>query len=273
MAYSNFIPTVWASAIQRDLAKSFVYAADCNREYEGDVKKAGDSVRILGIARPTITTSATKVMALSNPEDVADEATTLNISHTAYFNYKVDDIDKRQSAGNVMEALQKETTEGLSDAMDSFISGLSAGAVKDAASSYQITAANVLEKIDAALVKLYENNVSQNAKITLTIPPWVYVLLKSAYSSLSTDNVAMLENGMVGKYGNVIIRMSNNISNDGTNFLLQLKTTRAIAFVNPMTHIEAYRPESSFSDAVKGFVLYDGKIVRPKEIICMHVKK
>ena len=55
--------------------------------------------------------------------------------------------------------------------------------------------------------------------------------------------------------------------------LIQIKTDKAIAFVNPMTHTEAYRPESSFSDAVKGFVLYGGKIVRPKEMINLNVYK
>ena len=89
---------------------------------------------------------------------------------------------------------------------------------------------------------------------------------------LDTDNSDMLKNGKVGRYGNVLIKMSNNIAKSADGELLQLKTDRAIAFVNPMTHTEAYRPENQFSDAVKGFVLYDGKIVRPKEMIVMNVK-
>ena len=44
------------------------------------------------------------------------------------------------------------------------------------------------------------------------------------------------------------------------------------AFVNPLTHTEAYRPEKSFADAVKGYALFDGKVVRPKEIINVNVK-
>lgn len=57
MAYENFIPTVWAEAINRELEKALVYAEGCNRQYDGEVKAMGDTVRILGVGRPTITTT------------------------------------------------------------------------------------------------------------------------------------------------------------------------------------------------------------------------
>lgn len=49
MAYQNFIPTVWSEAIERELERLCVFAENTNRKYEGDVKKMGDSVRILGV--------------------------------------------------------------------------------------------------------------------------------------------------------------------------------------------------------------------------------
>ena len=103
------------------------------------------------------------------------------------------------------------------------------------------------------------------------------MILKQRYVDLDTDNSDMLKNGKVGRYGNVIVKMSNNVSSvtqSGHDVaLIQLKTDRAIAFANPMTHVEPYRPEKSFSDAVKGFVLFDGKIVRPKEMIVLNCYK
>lgn len=274
MAYQNFIPTVWSEAIERELERLCVFAENTNRKYEGDVKKMGDSVRILGVGKPTIYTTTNKEITLSSPENVEDTSVTMNINHIAYFNYKVDDIDKRQAVGGVMDALSKETSEGLANEMDKFIAGLAKDkmAVKDEATAYQVTADNVLLKIDDALRKLYENDVKPTTNITLTVSPQFYMILKQAYVKLDTDNSDMLKNGKVGRYGNVLIKMSNNIARSTDGELLQLKTDRAIAFVNPMTHTEAYRPENQFSDAVKGFVLYDGKIVRPKEMIVMNVK-
>ena len=275
MAYENFIPTVWAEAINRELERACVFAENTNREYEGKVAKMGDSVRILGVGKPTITRTTGKDIVLSDPETVEDTSVTLNINQIAYFNYKVDDIDKRQAVGGVMDALSKETSEGLANEMDKYIADMAKAknAVLDASAAYQVTKDNILEKIDAAQQKLWENDVKQNTKVTLTVSPHFYMLLRQAYSRLDTDNSDMLKNGVVGRYGNIIVKMSNNVAkNSAGGDLIQLKTDRAIAFVNPMTHTEAYRPEKSFSDAVKGFVLFDGKIVRPKEMIVMNVK-
>lgn len=276
MSYKNFVPTVWAEAINRELERLHVFAENTNRSYEGNVSKKGDSVRILGVGKPTITRTTEKKIVLSEAEEVEDTSITMGIDQIAYYNYKVDDIDKRQAVGGVMEALSKETSEGLANEMDKYIANLAAKkeAVRDAATAYQITEANILEKIDAAIQKLYENDVTPTTAITMTCSPRFYFILKRAYVNIDKDNSSMLLNGKVGKYGNVIVKMSNNIAtaSGGSEDLIQLKTDRAIAFVNPMTHVEPYRPEKGFSDAVKGFVLFDAKIVRPKELVVMNVK-
>lgn len=274
MAYQNFIPTVWNEAINRDLEKNLVFAEDCNRQFEGDVKKMGDTVRILGVGKPTITTTSNKEIVLPKPETVDDSSVTMSITQISYFNYKVDDIDKRQAVGGVMEALNAEATQGLANEMDVHIASMATAreAVKHASVAEVVTAANVLKTIDNALVKLYTNDVKPTAKITITVPPWYYMLVKQAYTALDTDNSKMLENGRVGRYGNVVVKMSNNVAKSGGADQIMLRTNKAVAFCNPMTHSEAYRPEDGFSDAVKGFVLYQAKIVRPKELIVLNVK-
>ena len=54
MAYTNFIPELWAEKVQRENEKMLVMAKLCNREWEGELKKKGDTVHILGIGSPTI---------------------------------------------------------------------------------------------------------------------------------------------------------------------------------------------------------------------------
>lgn len=275
MSYQNFIPTIWNEAIEHELERKHVFVEDTNRQYEGNVSKAGDTVRILGIGKPTITTVTTKdgSITLSAPETVGDSSVSLLIDHVSYFNYKVDDIDKRQAVGGVMDALSKETSEALAQEEDMAVSSLSAApeAVLKDATVTQVDKDNILAYIDDGLEKLYENDVAPDSEITLTVPPWFYMVLKQAYIKLDTDNSDMLENGRVGRYGNVIVRMSNNVYKDANNkSLIQLKTKRAIAYAKPMTHTEPYRPESAFSDAVKGFILYGTRIVRPKEMIILN---
>ena len=121
MSYQNFIPTVWSEAINRALERALVFAEDCNRQYEGDVKKMGDTVRILGVGKPTITETVDKEITLDDPENVEDTSVTMALRQVAYFNYKVDDIDERQAVGGVMEALQAEASQGVAGKMDAMI--------------------------------------------------------------------------------------------------------------------------------------------------------
>ena len=276
MSYKNFMPTVWAEAINRELERKLVFAEDCNREYEGTVSEMGDTVKILGVGKPTITEQTGGEIILEEPEKVADTSVNMIINHVAYFHYLVDDIDKRQAVGGLLDALNEESSEGLAGKIDQKIALLAndRGAPKLAQDTIGITKANILETLDQAIEKLMENDVSAETKIVATIPPWMLTLLRQAYRELDTDNSALLKNGRVGRYNNVIIKMSNNCAKNSDNgHNIMMRTTRAIAYCNPLTHTEPYRPEKRFSDAVKGFTIYGTKIVRPKELIIINAKK
>lgn len=278
MAYENFIPQIWSEAIQRELEGSYVFAEDCNRQWEGDVKKKGDTVHILGVGKPTIKNleRANASDDIDGPEEIADNDTILMIDQIRYFNYMVGDIDKAQAIGGVMDALSKETSEGLADAVDKHIAALAVAAdvAKLNAAATAVTADNVLNVLDDAIQRLYENDVKNSTEVVVTISPRFYTLFKRAYIKADTNNSAMLKNGRVGMYGNVTVKMSNNVhkTDDGTTDNIMIRTKRAIAFAQPLTHTEAYRPEKKFADAVKGFILYGSKIVRLKEILNINVK-
>lgn len=277
MAYRNFVPTIWSEQYNRELEKALVFAEDCNRQYEGEVKQAGDTVRILGVGKPTISTATTATdITLLDAENVTDTSIAMKIDQVAHYNFKVGDIDKAQAVANgPMDALMSESAYGVADEMDKYIAKFAADAKAEKldTASQQITKANILNYVDKGLKKLYENNVSHNSKITLTVPPWFYMLMKQAYVDLDKNNSTMIENGKVGRYGNVIVKMSNNVHKTGTDSLIMLRTDKAIAFANPLTHVEPYRPEKSFADAVKGFVLYGGIIARPKEMVVLNCKE
>lgn len=277
MSYANFVPTVWNTAINKDLERLCVFAEDCNREYEGEVKGKGESVKILGVGKPTIKSLAKKSRNsdIDGAEEIEDTSIIMPINQIRYFNYKVGDIDKRQSVGGLMDALNSETSEGLASEIDNYIAGLAkeSEAVKAFDAAPIITKDNVMEKFDEVIKGLYKNDVKESSKIVATVDPDYYFLLKRAYSELDTSNSGLLKNGKVGMYGKVIVKMSNNVAkNAAGESLIMVRTQRAFAFAKPMTHTEAYRPEKGFADAVKGFILFDAKIVRPKEMLVMNVK-
>lgn len=286
MAYANFIPTVWNEAIERELERLCVFAEDCNRKYEGKVKKKGESVTILGVGKPTIKSiaKANRNNDIDGPEEIEDTSVIMYINQIRYFNYMVGDIDKAQGEDGIMEALEQETSEGLANEVDTYIAGFATDSsvpklydnapkvvAKETATEGE---AYVLDVLDLAIQKLFENDVKESTKVVATVSPRFYTILKKAYRFEDTNNSALLKNGVVGMYGKVVIKLSNNVkkTDDGKTDNIMIRTQRAVAFAKPLTHTEPYRPEKKFADAVKGFILFDAKVVRPKEIYNINVK-
>lgn len=285
MAFQKFKPEVWSAKFMDDLDKTLVFKENCNHAYEGDARKPGDGVRILGLGDVQINAWHNgQLGSVGTAQEVTGNSIYMPINEIRYFNFEVgDDLDKAQAQGGsgLMARFQSKAKDGVADEIDQFIAGLHVGECQKAYNSDQLIsvqggsgAVAILDAIDTAYLKLLENNVSRSTKVTLTAPPWFIMMLKRAYVELDTDNSAMLANGRVGRYGGIILKESNNVYKDASDhYHIQLKTDEAIAFVNPYTHMEGYRPDEYFKDCVKGYTLFDGKVVQPKQVIDLNVYK
>jgi hypothetical protein len=268
MAYDNFIPEIWAQKIERDLERDCVFAEDCNRQYEGQVSKCGDTVHILGTGKPTISTLARENASgdITGPEEVDGTDTILVIDQIRYFNFMVGDIDKAQAVDGVLDTLTKEANEGLADEVDKYIAALVANA-GNTVTKTDLSKDNVLDALDEGQQKLYENDVKATTEVVVVIPPAIYTLFRRAYLREDTNNHEELKHGKVGKYGNMTVKLSNNVNKSGSTYNCMMRTKRAVAYAQPVRHVEAYRPQGKFADAVKGFILFGAKVVRPKEMV------
>ena len=282
MSYANFKAKIWSKAIDKELERAIVFADGTNQQYSGEIKGLGDTVRILGVGKPTVTEHSliNGDITLSTPEKVSDTSVSLVVDKAAYFNYAVGDIDKAQGAGKVMAVLNDEASQEVANKIDIYVANLvhpdknTVGVqLYNSGTPLQVTNSNVMATLDACQAMLYANDVSPATEVEMILPPWLYMLFRQAYQNKDTDNSEYLTNGKVARYGNMTIKMSNNVamktSGGHDNYYVQIRTKRAIALAMSEAHTEAYRPETSFSDAVKGFKLYGAKIVRPKELIVL----
>ncbi len=283
MSYSNFIPSVWEAGINRDLERKCVFVEDCYRNYEGLVKRQGESVTITGIGKPTIYGMDKKDRngEINSAERVESTSVVMPINQIAYFNYEVGDVDEIQAKEGIMEALQSETSEGLANNVDKYIANLALseeakviGFSKCVAGEAGANEKNVLDILDELQENLMLNDVADSTEIVVTVDPKFFTRFRKEYRAADTDNSKLIKDGRAYYYNGMKIKVSNNVAETkgtlGSQSVnarcIMARTKRAIAFVKPVTHSEAYRPEKKFSDAVKGFILYDAKIVRPKEL-------
>lgn len=268
----TFIPEIWSAMMLESLKKELVYAGPSvvNRDFEGEIANQGDTVRIRSISRPTIATY-TKGSTTITPEQLTDTQRSLVIDQAKYFAFEVDDVDAAQSAGGELEAGLTEAVYGLRDTADQYVAGLytatqSANVIGTTAITTGALAYTGLKNLK---VKLDQANVPQQGRYVV-VPPWYHGLLLEEAKFVTVDASGIsegLRNGIVGRALGFDILMSNNAPLiTGDDYAVIAGHPKAIAFAEQINKVEAYRPEDSFSDALKGLHLYGAKVVRPDAI-------
>lgn len=267
----NFKPTYWSKYIQTELAKDLVIANWCDYKFEGEIKQ-GERVKIVGAVRPTINTYTPGTDIII--ETLPDDAQYLDIDYADYFAFEVDDIEKAQSKPEYLEAQFSEAKKALAEKEDATIAQVAAQGVLSgmkSASTDISGATNPLDTLDTALLKLYQNNVSTKEELAADLNAEHIVLIRSKLANLFTNNVEYIKKGAVGKYNNVLLRLTNNLYNDGTDDYELIRTKRAVAVANQIDKVETARKEKGFASIIKGLNVYGAKVVRPKELYVIRV--
>ncbi|MFB7288983.1 P22 phage major capsid protein family protein [Actinacidiphila glaucinigra] len=276
MSIKRFRPEIWSAKLLVALRKNLVYAGPgmVNRDYEGEIREAGDTVRITSISRPTIGTYVPNVTVIT-PEELTDAQRTLVVDQSKFWAFKVDDVDKRQAKGDVMPQAMSEASYGLADVVDQYVASLYTQAqAANQLGTISVPVANpeyFYSKIVVPLgVALDQANVPAENR-WMVIPPWLYgrALLDPNFinADKSGDGGTAFRNGIVGSSGGFTIMRSNNAPNPtGDDYVVTAGNGTAISFAEQINKTEAYRPESSFSDAIKGLALYGAKVVRPEAL-------
>lgn len=262
MSVSNFIPELWSKRINQKLRKSLVFGSVVNTDYEGEIGSGGDTVKINSIGDVTIGNYVPNSTSIT-PEQLNDYQTTLSIDTKKYFAFKVDDVDKAQVNANVMDEAMQSAAWGLKNAADESIAALYTGAANTITTT-AIDSTNAFAAVLTLGQYLSQENIPEDGR-WLVIPPWFKTKLLLA-KALVTDNGAAADaftNGKVGRVGGFDLYESNNVANDGTTYYIMAGTRKAISFAAQVNKVEAYRPEASFSDAVKGLYVYGTKVVYP----------
>lgn len=271
MAITNFIPTVWSENLYQELDKKYIGVANCNRDFEGEIREKGNTVRICGIGE-VVVSEYTKNANMNSPSTLSDTARDLKIDQAKYFNFQIDDIDRAQASPKLMELAMKNAAGALANDADRYVYSLY-GQAGSTIKCDDVTVDNIVNLIIDARTKLFTNNVSDPEDIVIEVTPEIAGLIMKAKVSLSTDNTDVMEAGCIGAIGGCKIYVSNNVKkmegDTGYEHKCLARTKRAIAFAEQLSEIDAYRPELRFADAVKGLHLYGAKVVYPNEMVLL----
>lgn len=261
-----------------------------NDDYEGEISGPGTTVHITQFGDPEISDYApNESIAYQELDDAGQE---LLIDQRKYFAFTIDDVDKRQAAGDMQAYLEDRAAYKLADTADQFIAGLYVncasanilmnGAYSSLTADHELAPALYggssshpadfyLQVVLPLKVKLDEAFVPKKGRY-LVVPPWAEALLEQTQAFVSVATPAQQEvftEGLIGRVSGMDVYTSNNsIEFDQTygGWIVQAGHPMALTFAEQIVQTEALRLQTTFADAVRGLHVYGGRLVRPDHI-------
>lgn len=274
MAVTNFVPDLWSARIQVALRKAHVAANLVNRNYEGEIRRMGDSVKITSVDDVTIGsyTAHTDITW----EAIDDSTRSLLIDQAKYFAIQLDDIEKAQAVdgGAALQQAIDNAAYQLRDTSDSFLLGKMNTAAEGTGNdlgtvAIHTTAQNLYDAFVDLAVVLDEDNVPEEGRFAVVSPSLHGRLLKLDTFITPGDQggtVARL-NGYIGEVAGLPLYKSNNLPTvtdaAATGGLAIAGYSGATTFAEQIVDVESMRLQNVFADGVRGLHVYGAAVTRP----------
>lgn len=297
----TFIPEVIHAGIEKNLDGKFVLVEGCNREYEGDIKKKGDQVKVRTVGNitahemtrdyPEEEGSVVRHRPIEDAEELDGAYLILPIDTIFYTNTKVDAIDELTTDVNLADATAKRMAVALAGKSDKLIGIKAEGATysyKNNGADWALTPNNIIDMILGAKTELFNKNIPEEAELELCIDYNVLAVIVKAGLLTLTNNVSEYKNGNYGKILGVNLKVSNNLfvheateavgtaGQDGyvaattkyTTCFLRVKN-HAMAYAKQVGKVIHYRVDNDELDAdfLKSYILCGAKIMFQDEIV------
>ena len=288
---SFWIPELFSNKVQVAFRKASVAEGITNTDYYGEISQYGDTVNI--IKEPQIGTSDYTRHATLSGTDLTDEELVLTVDQAKYFQFVVDDLEKRFSHVNWQQIAADNAGYKLKDAMDTnVLTAMFAGAatslggdtVDVADTNYDGTGpidllgsdATGLDPVDvmARMARTLDDaNVPEENRWFVAKPEFYEQLAKTNSKLMSVDynqGEGGLRNGLVasGQVRGFKMYKSNNIpaTTNATGQCLagHLSST---ATATALSTVETVRSTTSFEDIVRGLMVWGRKVLRDDALV------
>lgn len=268
MAIDNFIPEIWSSSILLNLRNSLVYGGLTNRDYEGDIANAGDTVHITSFDDPA-TRNYTRNQDIS--WDLLDDATrALVIDQADYYAFTVDDLDRRQALSGFVAKSSQGAAYKLAADTDTYVSGLMAADapyVSDSPQTWDISSNTAYGEIVKFRTALNKANCPMNGRWLVVPPEGTEALLNDPrfIEAQAAGTTAGLREGQVGRIAGFDVYESNTVPNPTAgHFHVMAGHSMAVTFADQILKTEAIRLQDQFGDGLRGLHVYGAKVVYPE---------
>lgn len=274
--YSAFIPQIWSQKLSQMLEKNCVMLQCVNRNWEGEIKNQGDTVKIITPAAVSVSTLTSENIEYSSLTPTSQD---LVIDQKKFFAFKIDDVAQVQANTDIMEAHLVNAKNAIEEVQDSYLLGMHTNVSGDntigsESSPIVLDKSTIYENfVKLSLALKNSDAVHLGAKPWVVINPNIESYLLQSPEFISAYKVAdeTLREGSIGRIAGMDVLVSTNLTDVDGKYYVLAGTNEAITFASQLAKIESLRDKDSFSDLVRGLYLYGAKTVQPKALAKMVV--
>lgn len=203
-------------------------------------------------------------------DDLETSDVDVHMNQKKYFAKKIDDVDKAQAAGDMVDVLMRSESSKINEATNSFVLGLYTDAHKDNLIGTDqdpivLNKDNVYDYIVDLSTKLSKQKVPKEDRF-VTVNAEVLGLL--AKDPRFTSNPNVLENGIVEgqKINGLQVVESQEVAESDGKIHIIANHKEAIGFGMQIDEMEAMRLQNSFGDGIRGLAVYGGEVLLPEGV-------
>lgn len=289
----RYVPEIWSGKLLVKFYDRTVLNAIANTDYEGEIRKQGDTVWIRTLPDIIIRNHKKgQALKFDQPES---EPVSLLIDKGKSWSFTTNKIDDVQTdIKDYTDRWTEVASKNLKIAIDTDVLG---NVYADAHASNQgntagldsadltlgaatapkaVTSANVLEYFTMFNQALDEQNAPEEGRWAV-IPPWLSRLIKHSDlkdASLSGDGTSMLRNGRIGMIdglelfkSNLLARTADTLNGNAitaTNVIFGTKD--AITFASQLVENDSDKNPFGFGRLFKGLQVYGYEVVKPEAL-------
>lgn len=269
IAEGLFKPELWSKELLRKINDAGVMLDCVNRDYEGEIKNAGDTVHIQKIGDVTVKDYDTKAIEY---QELDGETDTLVINQKKYFAFKVDDIEKVQANIAYMQKYLNQAKKACVLVQDTFLLGKAAdAAAKNQMGEVTLTKTNAYDTLIDMRTLLADANAidasglgADGKRPYLVVNPKIGGIIRKCpeFTHATAIGDANIRKGSIGTFAGFDIKESTNLKEATEKTLIMAGTTEAITFASQIVKMDTLRDKDSFSDLVRGLYVYGAKTVQ-----------
>lgn len=263
MSTANFKPTLWEGALIHNFHQVSVAEALCTKP----ASIQGSKVIFNRVGAGTIKDYEGKV----DWDDISTTPVEMTFPKKKYFAFALDDVDKVQLKGDVMNATTAEHAALLAETYDTdFFVTLASGAdtknkIGSASSKKAVSQYNIYDYIVDLGVLLGKQKVPKTERFC-TVDTEILGLLSKDPRFTSNPNV--LANGIVDGATIGGMQMVCTECKPANQIIAHHRS--AIGAAKQLDEMEAMRLQASFADGIRGLCMYGAKELRTEAIAVMY---